>query len=123
MEFELATIIEYNYLLNQHVLTKLLIMIKDLSKYASLVFVLIFFFELKFCTDPVGDNSNTGSSTISNQLLAESLMVRHIKSIYKPSLPLSVYGPIRSTHRHSQGVSTTSFGGSFPYFSFFFLLT
>jgi len=95
-------------------------MSEDLSKYASLVFVLIFFFELLFCTDPVGEKSSaTGNSTISNQLLAGSIMVRHIKSISDPSLPLRVNGQIKSKHRNSQGVSTTSFGGSFPYFHFF----
>ena len=62
-------------------------MIKDLSKYASLVSVLIFCFELLFCTDPVGDNSVTVSLTILNLLLAGSIMVRHIKSISEPSLP------------------------------------
>ncbi len=111
------------YLLNQHLLTKLLIIDEDLSKYASLVFVLIFCLWLIFCFVPVCDKSSvTSSSTISNQLVAGSIIVRHMKSISFPSLPLSVYGPIRSTHRHSQGVSTTGFGGSFPYFSFRFLL-
>ena len=97
-------------------------MSKDLSKYASLVFVRICCFLLLFCTVPVGDKwSVTGSSTISSQLLAGSIMMRHIKSISDPSLPLSVYGPIRLTHRHSQGVSTTSFGGNFPHFCFLFV--
>ncbi len=39
--------------------------------------------------------SNTGNSTISNQLEAGSIIVRHIKSICDPSLPLRVYGPTR----------------------------
>ncbi len=42
-----------------------------------------------------------GSSTISNQLEVGSIMVRAIKSICKPSWPLIVYGPIRSTHKPS----------------------
>jgi len=33
-----------------------------------------------------------------NQLVAGSIIVRHIISIFEPSLPLRVYGPIRSTH-------------------------
>ncbi len=44
-----------------------------------------------------------GSSTISNQLEAGSIMVRAIKSICEPSLPLIVYGPIRSTHKQQKG--------------------
>ncbi len=59
-----------------------------------------------------------GSSTISNQLEAGSIMVRAIKSICKPSLPLIVYGPIRSTHKHSQGVPMTSLAGRCPYLWF-----
>ena len=75
-------------------------MIKDLSKYASLVFVLIFCSERLFCTSfPVGDKSSvTGSPTILNQLVAGSIMVRHIKSISDLSLPLRVYGPIISIY-------------------------
>ena len=56
--------------------------------------------------------------TISNQLEAGSIIVRHIKSIWDPSLPLRVYGPMRSTHNASHGVMMTSFGGNFPYFNF-----
>ncbi len=48
-------------------------------------------------------------STISNQLVAGSIIVRHIKSILEPSLPLRVYEPMRSTHNASQGVVMTSF--------------
>ena len=57
------------YLLNQHLLTKLLIMIEDLSKYASLA--LLFF--------SVGFRSITGSSTSSKQLLVGSNIMRHMK--------------------------------------------
>ncbi len=68
--------------------------------------------------------SITGNSTISNQLDAGSIIVRHMKSICEPSLPLRVYGPIRSTHDASQGVVTiTSLVGSLPYFNFRLLLT
>ncbi len=42
-------------------------------------------------------------------------MVRAIKSICKFSLPLRVYGPMRSTHKHFQGFVMTVFGGRCPY--------
>ena len=58
----------------------------------------------------------TGSSTISNQLEAGSIIVRHMKSISVPSLPRSMYGLIKSTHTASQGVIVTSLVGSFLYF-------
>ncbi len=48
-------------------------------------------------------------------------MVRAMKSIDEPSLPLRVYGPMRSTHRASQGVLITIFDGRCPYFSDRFL--
>ncbi len=56
-----------------------------------------------------------GSSAISNQLEARLIMVRAIKSICKLSLPLRVYGPMRSTHKHSQGFVVTVFSGRCPY--------
>jgi hypothetical protein len=59
--------------------------------------------------------STKGSSAISNQLEARLIMVRAIKSICKLSLPLRVYGPMRSTHKHSQGFVMTVFGGKCPY--------
>ncbi len=48
--------------------------------------------------------STTGNSAISNQPEAGLIMVRAIKSICELSLPLRVYGPMRSTHKHSQGI-------------------
>jgi hypothetical protein len=50
-------------------------------------------------------------------------MVRAIKSIDEPSLPLRVYGygPMRSTHRASQGMHITILDGRCPYFSDHFL--
>jgi hypothetical protein len=57
----------------------------------------------------------TGNSAISNQLEAGSIMIRAIKSICKLSLPLRVYGPIRSTHKHSHGFVMTVLGGRCPY--------
>ena len=73
--------LQRGYLQNQHLLTKLLTMSEDLSKHASLAF---FSFS-------VGTMSSTGSSTISNQLLAGSIIVRHMKSNSVLSLPLRVY--------------------------------
>jgi hypothetical protein len=58
----------------------------------------------------------TGNSAISNQLEAGSPMVRAIKSICELSLPLRVYRPMRSTHKHSQGIVSLVFGGRCPYF-------
>ena len=58
-----------------------------------------------------------GNSTISNQLVAGSIIVTHIKSICVLSLPLRVYGPMRSTHNASQGLVIASFVGSLPYLS------
>ncbi len=42
--------------------------------------------------------STVGIFTILNTLVAESFFVRHMKSILVPSLPLRVYGLMRSTH-------------------------
>ncbi len=57
----------------------------------------------------------TGSSAISNQLEAGLIMIRAIKSICKLSMPLRVYGPMRSTHKHSQGFVMAVFGGRCPH--------
>ncbi len=43
-------------------------------------------------------------------------MVRAIKSICELSLPLRVYGSMRSMHNYSQGFVMTVFGGRCPYF-------
>ena len=61
-----------------------------------------------------------GISTTSNQLEAGSIMVRAMKSIEDPSLPLRVYGPTRSTHKASQGVLITILDGRCPYFVYVF---
>ena len=50
---------------------------------------------------------------MSNQLEAGSTIVRHIKSISVLSLPLRVYGPMRSTHNASQGFVMTNLGAVF----------
>ncbi len=60
----------------------------------------------------------TGSSIILNQLEVGSIMVRAIKSICKLSLPLRVYGPMRLTHKHSQGFLMMVLGGRCLYLSF-----
>jgi hypothetical protein len=56
-----------------------------------------------------------GNSTISNQLEAGSIMVRAMKSICELSLPLVVFGPMRSTHIHYQGLLMMDLGGKCPY--------
>ncbi len=50
-----------------------------------------------------------------------AIMVRAMKSICEPSLPLRVYGPMRSTHKASQGILKTVFAGRCPYLRFRFL--
>jgi hypothetical protein len=63
-----------------------------------------------------------GSSTTSNQLVVGSIIVRAIKSMIMPSLPLRVYGPIRSTHNALHGTVITVLDGRCPYLSLCFLL-
>jgi hypothetical protein len=91
---------------------------EDLSKYKSVSLVFLFITLL-----PLISLWSFGSSTISNQLVAESIIVRHIKLILEPSLPLRVYGPMRPTHNAFQGVIMTSFGGTCPYFWLCLLFT
>jgi hypothetical protein len=55
-----------------------------------------------------------GNSAILNQLVAGSIIVMHIKSITVLSLPLRVYGPMRSMHNSSQGVVMARFSGYSP---------
>jgi hypothetical protein len=50
-----------------------------------------------------------GSFIISNQLVAGSIIVRHMKIMLILSLPLRVYCLMRSTHNALQGVVLTSF--------------
>jgi hypothetical protein len=86
------------YLHNQILLTNQPIQSDDLSKICSLIVLSI---PLTFL---VINCMIVGNSTTSNQLEAGSIMLRAMKSIDKPSLPLSVYGPTRSTHKASHGV-------------------
>ena len=64
-----------------------------------------------------------GNSIILIQLVAGSIIVMHIKSNTFFSLPLQMYGHMRSTHNVSQGVVMASFAGSFPYLWFLRLFT
>ncbi len=98
------------YLHNQILLTNQLIQSDDLSKISSLI---VFSLPLTFL---VINRMIVGNSTTSNQLEAGLIMVRAMKSIDKPSLPLSVYGPTRLTQRAFHGVLITILGGKCPYF-------
>ncbi len=60
---------------------------------------------------------------ILNQLEVGSIMVRVMKSICEISLPLRVYGPMRSTHKHSQGLFIMDLGGKWLYLTFRLLFT
>jgi hypothetical protein len=90
------------YLLNQVLHTRLLICAEGLSNVMSASLVFLFVTLL-----PLVSLWSFGSSTILNQLVAGSIIVRHIKSILEPSLPLRVYGPMRSTHNTSKEVVMT----------------
>jgi hypothetical protein len=50
-------------------------------------------------------------------------MVRQMKAILEPSLPLRVQGPTRLTHNALQEVIMTSLGGTCPYLKLCLLLT
>ena len=110
-------------MLTMWVLTKLLIMADDSSKYGTFGVL---------CAEvplhprvPVGtaESSTTGNSMISSQLVARSIIVRHIKSISVPSYPLRVYGQMRSAHRASQGFLITTLVGTLPYLCLCHLFT
>ena len=107
----------HGYLHNQILLTNQAIWLDDLSKISSLLT-----FSLPL-TVMVISRVTSGNFTISNQLEAGSIMVSAMKSIVGPSLPLSVYGPMRWTHKASHGVLITILDGRWPYFSWRLLLT
>ncbi len=86
------------YLHNPVLFTNLAICYEVLSKISSAINS---FLPLTVCWRSY---LTTGSSAISNQLGVGAIMVRAIKSICELSLPLRVYGPMRSTHKHSQGI-------------------
>ncbi len=63
-----------------------------------------------------------GSSTTPNQLVAGLIIVRAIKSMIVPFLPLRVCGTIRSTHKALHRTVITVLDGRWPYLSFHFFL-
>ena len=102
--------------------TNVLTVADDLSKYGSFCWICVSLPLRPFV--PMGISStgcDIGNSTISNQLVAGSIIVTHIKSITVPSCPFRVYGPIRSTHKSSQGFVITR--GNLPYLCLWHLLT
>ncbi len=99
----------HGYLHNQVLFTNLAIHSEILSKISSSINSS---FPLTVCQHSC---STMGNSAISNQLEVGLIMVRAIKSICKLSLPLRVYGPMRSTHKHSYGFAMTVLGGRCPY--------
>ncbi len=105
------------YLHNQVLFTNLAICSEVLSKISSAINSSL---PLTVCRRSL---STMGNSAILNQLEAGSIMVRAIKSICELSLPLRVYGRIRSTHKHSHGFVMTVLGGRCPYLRDRILLT
>ncbi len=57
-----------------------------------------------------------GSYIVSNQIIAGSIMVRHMKLIIDMSLPLRVYYLMRCTHNALWGVIMNSFDITWSYF-------
>ncbi len=81
---------------------------------------------LPFYPCPYGGPSifvTVGSFIMLDQLVAGSIMVRHMKLILVLSLPLAVYYLMRCTHNTFQRVIMTSFGGRCPHFWLCLLLT
>jgi hypothetical protein len=98
------------YLHNQILLTNQLIQSDDLSKICSSIVLSL---SLTFL---VINRMIVGNSSTLNQMEVGLIMVRAMKSIDKPSLPLSVYELTRMTHKASHGVLITILDGRFPYF-------
>ncbi len=105
------------YLHNQTLLTNQLIWSDDLSKISSSIVLSL---PLTFL---VINCMIVGNSTTLNQLEVGLIMVGAMKSIDKPSLPLSVYRPTRLTQRASHGVLITILDGRCPYFCVLILFT
>jgi hypothetical protein len=114
--------LQRGYLQNQVAYTNFAIIADDLSKYGSLSVVLLHLWPFLFLAVLTSGRSSTSNSTISNQLVAGSIIVRHMNSITVPSLPFMVYGPIKSTQRVCHGLVITCLGGNLPY-CFCFLLS
>ncbi len=83
---------QHGYLLNQVLYTRLLVCAGILSKVVSAS--LVFSANVTFLPLPAGGTVvywvTVGSFTILNQLVVGLIMVRHMKSILDPSLPLRV---------------------------------
>ncbi len=99
----------HGYLHNQVFYTNLTICSEVLSKISSAINSSL---PLTVCRC---SRSTTGSSAILNQLEVGLIMVRAIKSICKPSLPLRVYEPIKLTHKHSKEIVSSSLGNAKNY--------
>ncbi len=93
------------------------------TRYCLLKFVLLDSFYTEKVPFLVINRMIVGNSTTSNRLEAGLIMMRAMKSIDEPFLPLSVYGPTRLTQRASHGVLITILGGTCPYFCVCFLFT
>ena len=59
----------------------------------------------------------------SNHPVAGSIIVRHQRIKFFLEFCFIVYGPMRSTHRMSQGMASASFSGRCPYFFVCLLLS
>ncbi len=86
-------------------LTNRLIRSDDLSKISSLSVLSL------PLTCLVNNCVIAGNSTTLSQLEAEAIMVRAMKSIDEPSVPLIVYWPMRSTPKASHGVLVSILDG------------
>jgi hypothetical protein len=115
--------LQCGYLQNQVAYTNFAIIADDLSKYGSLSGVCLPFWPFLSLAVLMSGRLSTGNLTISNQLVAGSIIVRHMKSIAVPSLPFMVYGPIKSTQRVCHGLVITCLGGNLPYCFCLLLLT
>jgi hypothetical protein len=77
--------LQRGYLQNQVAYTNFVIIADDLSKYGSLSGVFLPFRPFSSLAVLTSGHWSTGNSTISNQLVAGSIIVRHMKSISVPS--------------------------------------
>jgi hypothetical protein len=102
---------------NQILFTNQLIQSDYLSKICSLINVSLPLIIL------VINHTIVGNFTSLNQLEVGLIMVRAMKSIDDPYLPLSVHGPMRLTHKASHGVLMAIFDCKCPNFSVHLLFT
>ena len=101
--------------INQVLFTNVPTVADNLSKYGCFDWIYVSLPLCPFVLMGTSSSLGCGISAISNQLVAGSIIVMHIKSITVLSLPLMVYGPRRPTHNTFQGVVMASFASSFPY--------